>query len=247
MGYPLLLAAVAATAAGTGMQMAGAAQSRSAMNQAQAAEMARQKRYQQQADASFQQSLKGADRGTADAQMTAGAERRTAAYDKLAAVPVGQPLPTRPPTALPTATGTAAAAARTRANATATANAWSKLVGGAQARLGGADDWQLEQGIKNTGTNRDLAIIGSNARGSANILPLEMEQASHAGDGLAGWGQVLSALGSVAGLAGATAPAAGASAASKAAAANAAASGFMPAGQVTQRFASNPWGMIPVK
>lgn len=207
MPYPLMLAAAAATAAGTGMQMAGAAQARGAMNDARAAELSRQKRYQDEASAEFSKSLKKSDRATADEQMQAGADRRSAAYQALAASPVGQPLPTRPGSdGAVTDTGTAGAAARTKANATATANAWSRLVGGAQARLGGGEDWQLEQGIKNAEANRNLAITSSNARGSANILPWEMEEASHAGDGLKGWGQLVSALGSVAGIGAATAP-----------------------------------------
>ena len=215
MPYPVaLVAGLALSAAGTGMQMAGASKAKGAMNDAQTAELLRQRGYQKEADAAFQQNLATSKRDTADTEQQAGAERRKAEYGKIAATGAGVAAPIQQASAgNATPNSAAGAAARNKATVTASSNAWSKLVGDARAKLGGGDDWQLNQGIRNTRTNQDLAIASGNARSSANILPAEMQDASHAGDGLKGWGQLVGALGAVTGAYGATAAGAGASAA----------------------------------
>ena len=86
----------------------------------------------------------------------------------------------------------------------AASNAWSRLVGGAQARLGAGDDWGLDQNIRNARTRSDLAVTGSQARSSASLLGNEMNIAAHRGDGLNAWGQLAGALGSLAGAYAAT-------------------------------------------
>lgn len=204
MPYPVaLVAGLALSAAGTGMQMAGASRARREMQGAQDAEAARQRRYDEQAQATYAQSLAKSDRGTAEAETATGAQRRERAYANVAAHQaaggLAQPQVTR--------TGTAgAAAARTGATVRSAGNAWSRLVGGAQARLGGADDWGLQQQIRNRRASEDLAITGSNARRSAGLLGNEMQVARHAGDGLRAWGQLTSALGSLAGASAAVTP-----------------------------------------
>jgi len=192
MLYPLLLAGLAASAAGTGMQMAGARKSRKAMEATRAAELARQKKYQEQAGKTFEASLSKSTRANADAAMAEGANRRTSAYDRIAAgnQPTALNQVTTNRTVLPGPT-----------TANRSAEAWSQLVGGNQAKLGGTADWQLGQGIKDTRASQDLAVISDNARGSARILPSELEAASHKGDSLSGWGQLLQAAGAVAGMA----------------------------------------------
>lgn len=207
MPYPIaLVAGLALSAAGTGMQMAGASKARSAMNETQSAELLRQRKFKGDADAAFQQNLDKSKRDTAETEQTAGANRRTNEYSKLEATGAGVAAPIAT-----TASGSAnpnsaaGAASRNRSVVKASGNAWSKLVDSARARLGGGDDWQLEQAIRNNRTGQDLAITSSNARSSAAILPYEMQAASHEGDALKGWGQLVGALGAVTGMAGATA------------------------------------------
>ena len=207
--YPAILAGLALSAAGTGMQMAASSKAKGAMNDAQNAELLRQRGYQEQADASFQQNLAKSKRDTADTEQQAGADRRTAEYGKIAATGAGVAAPiTQTTSGNATPNSAAGAAARNKSTVTATGNAWSKLVGNARAKLGGGDDWQLNQSIRNTRANQDLAITAGNARASANILPVEMNAASHEGDALKGWGQLVGALGAVTGMAGSVAGAA---------------------------------------
>lgn len=206
MPYPVaLVAGIALSAAGAGMQAAGAQKAKGAMNDAQTAELLRQKKYQQEADASFQANLKKSDRGTAEAETQAGADRRAAEYQALDRTATGTEAPMTA-TATGTANSAAGAAKRAAGTVSATNNAWSRLVSNARAKLGGADDWQLSQTTRNTRTNQDLAITSSNARGSAAVLPYEMDAASHKGDTLKAWGSLASALGSAVGMYGATAP-----------------------------------------
>lgn len=202
MPYPIVLAlAAAASAAGTGLQMAGAEQSRRSMQKAQDAETARQKQYQQRAEATFQQSLKKSTPEAAANTMTQAATNRTGAYDRLAVNSVNLA-----PAGAQPVTGSMGAAQRTATATNAAGNAWSRLVGGAQARLGAQDDWGLDQAIKNSRTREDLAITGSQSRASANLLGNEMNIAAHKGDGLNAWGQLAGALGSLAGAYAATTP-----------------------------------------
>lgn len=206
MPYPILLAAGAAmAAAGAGMGMAGAAESKGAMNEARNAELLRQRGYQEQADKTVQASIGQSTRGVTDKQLAEGEASRNAGYAK-----VGQVVPGAQSASLPGQNGTVTAGeagsgptARAAATASKTANAWGRLVGGAQAKLGSYQDWGLAQRIKDARANSDLSVTNSFARGSANVLPVEMEAASHTGDELAGWGQLVGALGSATGMAGA--------------------------------------------
>lgn len=215
MPYPIALAAgLALSAAGAGMQMAGNARSKSAMNDAQNAELLRQKKFQQEADASFQQNVERSRRTTAEAEQEAGADRRLAEAAALELTGAGMAAPITAPASGSANPNSAAAAAQRSATATrAAGSAWSRLVGNAKARLGGGDDWQLAQAIGNNRTNLDLGITANQARGSAALLPYEMEEAQHRGDALRGWGQLVGALGAVTGAYGATAGAGAAAAA----------------------------------
>jgi hypothetical protein len=202
MAYPVALAAgLALSAAGTGMQMAGAKKARDKMDDTRRAELLRQKGYQRDADVAYQANREKSDRGTAEAEMAAGAQRREQEYQAVGQNTLGVAAPLATPAA---GNQTAGAASRTAANVQATGNAWTKLVNSARAKLGGGDDWQLNQAIRNQRAGEGIGIASSQARQSASLLPGEMEAASHAGDKLAGWGQLVSALGSVSGMYGAT-------------------------------------------
>ena len=204
MAYPIaLVAALALSAAGTGMQMAGAKKARDKMDDTRRAEMLRQKGYQRDADAAYEANRSKADRGTAEAEMAAGAQRREQEYQAVGQNTLGVAAPMATPAA---GNQTAGAASRMAANVQATGNAWTNMVNSARAKLGGSDDWELNQAIRNQRANEGIGIASSHARSSANLLPGEMQDASRAGDKLAGWGQLVSALGSVTGMYGAVAP-----------------------------------------
>lgn len=199
MPYPILLAAAAAlSAAGAGMGMAGQAKANREMDARQNAELLRQRGYQEEADATFNQSLDKSDRPQADEAIDAGAAQRQAAYTNLRNATYS--LTTTPGRNQPVGETTAGAADRTSASVAATNSAWSKLQGAARAKLGGYQDWGLENDIKDRRANQDLGITSTQARRSANVLPIEMQDASHSGDGLQAWGQLVSALGAVAGM-----------------------------------------------
>ena len=243
MAYPVLLAlGAAAAAAGTGMQMAAASEDRAAMAAAQQAELARQKGYQSEADATFKKSLKESAPESAAGQLDKAAADRAAHYQEIESSTIGTPLPTRPSgntvVGQPGTNG-GSATARASADAARTASAWSDLGNAAQSRLGSYGDWGLTQSIKNARANQDLAITSNLARGSAEVLPYEMQAAQHKGDALASWGSLVSALGSVAGMAGVTTPVT----AAEAAAGTAAGAGAL-FGQPITAPSVNPWTRI---
>lgn len=242
MPYPILLAVGAAlAAAGTGMSIAGNEQAKAAMERAQAAEGRRQKKYQQEAQGALSQSIDQSTRGVADKQLAEGEAARLKAYAEAGKTPLQ---------ALPTGTSGNAVVgnksnpiADARARAAATANAWNQLASKAQARMGSYEDWGLKQGVKNARANQNLGIVSSLARGSANVLPIEIQDAAHSGDELSGWGQLVSALGMVAG-AGAGAFAAPAAAGSSAAASTPTLGGMGSSVGGTALMGANAWGAV---
>lgn len=200
----LLLAGVAASAAGTGMGVAASAQDRSAMNNVRTIEARRQQDLQDQANGVFQKSLSASGADTAKKQTASGAAQRQSVYNALKQV-------AQPGTAAPATAADSPDAVVNTDNPTQTANslattrgnAWSTLTSGAASREGGYQDYDTDQALKNAEANRNLGVIGNRAAGWARIFPTELEVASHKGDALAGWGQLVSALGSVAGIGGA--------------------------------------------
>lgn len=209
MPYPLLLAAgLAATAAGTGLQMAGSAQSADAMARARDAFQLQQKKLQSDANMVLQKSQTQASRGTTDATLAAGAAQRgqlTSALQQ-ASVPAMAPLPSNSETGYQV-NDPGASAAQAAGNATRTANTE------AVNKLGAYDDWSSQQRLDAGEAARNLAPIQSKSMGNERLLPTELEAGSHAGDSLTQWGQIVGALGSVASMGaasgfGAAAPAA---------------------------------------
>ena len=190
MPYPLLLPALGLAVAGTGMQMAGARKARKEMNQTRDAEMARQKGYQREAQQTFNDSLAKSGRDVAATTMENAAQRRVANYNRMERSGGGSPM------VVARSNHTVGTTPQSASGA-----AWSRAVAGNQAKLGATGDWQMQQGIKDTRAGQALQITADNARGSARLLPMELDEASHAGDELSGWGQILSAVGQVAGSA----------------------------------------------
>lgn len=196
-----VLIGMLATAAGAGLSYAG--QRRASKEQQQVMEGYRTRNKGREAEAakSFGESLSQSGRDDYDAAATEGQNLRESAYSRLGSVAGGQALPT-------TSTGNRlvqSPVAVNRAQVRNAGNAWNKLLGNAQAKLGATQDWKLQQAIKDNRVNQDLSRIGTDARSDLNnVVPLEMNEAAHKGDALQGWGQLLSAVGTLAGVGGAT-------------------------------------------
>ena len=241
MPYPLIIAALALTAAGTAASIAGQEVAKRNTENALDAEQGRQKQFQNKAQGVFDTSLAASGEPQAQDQIDTGAAKRTAAYQEAALRAPGVAAPINK---VVTAAGPAG---RADVISKASQNAWAKAVGGSQATLGGGQDWVQNQNIKNTHANQDLSIIGNQAAGSAAVSQrAEIPHAQHSGDTYGEIGQILSSAGMLVGLYGATtAPAlAGQSAASTSAASQAAASGYTPVGSFATR-AGNAWTAIP--
>jgi hypothetical protein len=203
MPFPLIPIALGLSAAGAAMGYAGQRRAAKAQNQVMQDYRARNKAREAEADALFRESLGQSGVDDAEMALDEGAARREAAYEAAARSVPSQPLPT-------TAKGNKEVKPNTVKNA---GTVWEKLMNKAQSRLGSYSDWQLQQGIKDNRANQSIARVTDAARGDwNNVVPVEMTAASHKGDALQGWGQLLSAAGMLGGMSGAlaTAPAAAA-------------------------------------
>lgn len=187
--WPLLLAL-----AGTGFQIAGAKKSQKAADSAYSAEMQRQKVLRDQSQAVL---------GTSQGQMTpesvmsktkAGAERHKAGYDAAEGVPLAASAATAPLQRSATTVNTNREQARQESSDTR------------RAGLMGYSEWELQRAIENLLNNQQLGLTQNFAQGSNSVLPLELQAAQRAGEGLTGFGSLLSTAGMMTGLAGATAP-----------------------------------------
>jgi len=193
----VFVAGTVLTVAGTGMSIAANDEANSAMHKARDAEQARQQALTDQRQKIFDQSLEKSSVDNADQQITAGAQRRENAYTT-ATAPSGVAQSAQgTPVAVQASPGASDVGASARAGAKLATSAWSRMVGGAQAKLGGVGDWNQQQGIKNTRASQDLALNANKARGSLSVNQYEIEHASHAGDDLRDVGMVASALGSI--------------------------------------------------
>jgi hypothetical protein len=195
----LLLAGLGAGAAGTFMQYKG--QQRAAKATANVWNQFRQRNQQREADAAnvWSQNLKKSGADTANSEMAQGEQKRLAGYNRMDAVGA--------PAAMPRATtGNRVIATPTTASRASVKNAgsaWSKLLGGAQAKLGGVQQWQMNQQVRDNTTERELNRITRESRGDMNnVVPAQLNDASRKGDALMGWGSLVSSLGKLAGTAG---------------------------------------------
>jgi vacuolar-type H+-ATPase subunit F/Vma7 len=180
------------TAAGTAAQAAGARKAQKAMAGAREAERIRQKGYQSESDAAFNESMsqQGADlqkqkiaQAEADRTATAqGAQQQAAVVN----------IPTQGDT--PTIVSDETSARVGVGNAQAAQEAANR------AALASFGDVQLGNALMNTRYGQQQAQIGRNMQGSANVLGVEMENASRRGDSLKGIGSGLVAGGSLLGM-----------------------------------------------
>jgi hypothetical protein len=198
---------LAVSAAGTGAQMIGQNEAQSARESAQRAEMNRQSGYRKNAQAVVDQSIAESGRDTADPAIAAGADNRVNRFNSI--IQQGQ----TPPTGNTVNRSVVTTAGRPTPTMTASAQAWNRILGNRQAKLGGYADWGLARNVAAQRAGQKLGNISTDARNSAQILSADMQDANSAGDGWNMAGQVLGALGTVGGAYAATMPAAGAGAA----------------------------------
>jgi hypothetical protein len=213
----LFVAGTVLTVVGTGASIAANEAQDSAVHNARNDERMRQEKLSKQRQKTFDNSLNESGVDTAQKDLNTGTGAREALYAQAGNAPQGA-------TATPalqqstTVSGGAPTQQSLQTSKEAT-NAWSKLVGGSEAKLGAYGDWTQNQQIKNNRAAQDLAINANKSRGSLSVNQFEIEHASHAGDNLRDWGTVASALGSIgmmggaAGLAGTANSAIGTSAA----------------------------------
>jgi hypothetical protein len=209
MYAPLLIAGLAATMAGTGMQIAGNMQDKSALSAERARESQQQAGFQSKAQGDVNASLAQSTPAVQQQQSQAGAANRLSMYQGLKSAGAPLTAPTDTPTSNTIIGGPSARAATVAGSA---GGAWQDLAANAQAREGGRSDWQTQQGVKNAVTMGKLGAIGTEASDAASIYPIEQQVAMQKGDPLNGWGSLLSTLGGLSMMGAAvTAPAAAAS------------------------------------
>ena len=191
-------ASIALTVAGTASQAAAANQAKKAMQGAQGAERIRQKGYQDQSSAvqagsEARMSKASQDKGQAEAEAARNA-------DYAAANAAAQS---------PTATEGANLAGDQSANAIiasenarASQNAlgYAGQQGNAKAALQGYTDLNLGNALANARAMEQQRQLGNFMQGSSGVLGLEMDEASHKGDGLKTLGSLLSTAGGIAGM-----------------------------------------------
>ena len=189
----LVNASLAATAAGTGMQIAAQQKAKKAMGEAAALESGRQKTYRDQADAVFQESL-----GTAGAGVT-GTKEADASASREAAYKAAQAgAPTVSVAGTQGGTSKVVQDSATRENAIAGAKAGNAAH--REAVLKGFGDVGIGTAIEQARSRQAAGQIGGFSKGSLDANRAELDYASHKGDSLNSWGQGISAAGTLASL-----------------------------------------------
>lgn len=190
----IMIAGLAASAAGTGMSMAGQQESADAMERARANFRLKQQQLQEDANKVFAKSKSMATIASTDETLAKGAAQRGQIVKALqqASTPMATALPSNPATGYQVS-DPGAAAAQAAGNATRTANT------AAANTLGAYDDWSNQNQLNAADAARNMAPISSKSQGNARVFPTQLEAASHKGDNLSQWGQIVGALGSVAG------------------------------------------------
>ncbi len=222
---PTSITALALAAAGTYASYEGAQQTKHATEDTQEAEATRQKGYADKSRALFDQSL---NYNQADAQQG----REQSASDKLNALyqdsvdnTLGQMAPMGA-NVEQSASDTPKIIADNFKNAIDLGKSRASAQLRGKAALGGFDDMLAHTKIQDANIANEQGIFGNFMRGSANVVPIELQAASHAGDSAKNWGAALSAASSIVGGIGtAAALKAGAGTAAGATAAESAAAG----------------------
>ena len=211
MGWPALIG-LAVSAAGTGMQIAASKKEQSAMESKAQEELSRQQRYQKEAGGEFQKSLAESGEPQYQKQAAQGSQKLSDAYTNVKNIPL----------TLPAATASSPSAQIVEDRGT---QALNKTSDAARAQLGGVNEFQIQQMIKNLRAQQQLGVIATNARMSQGVEPLELQAAGRSAEGLRGVGSLASTLGGLMSIYSAGLPASSSSAATGAAATTAASAG----------------------
>ena len=196
MAFPLALLGLGLSVAGGVASHMGAKRSAQAQANVWNSFRERNAKRQQEGDEIFRRNLEKSGADTADREIDLGAQRRESAYAKLDR--------SASPAPVQGTTNRMVQAPARGASVKNAGNAWSRLLGKAQARLGGRADWLLNQNVRDQRTTQELNRVSNFARGDLNnVVPVELNAAARKGDSLRGWGSLLSAAGMLAGTAGA--------------------------------------------
>ncbi len=192
------LIALALTAAGTAASAAGVRKAQKAQAGAREAERTRQKGFQSEADARAAENLASTNKGATDSGMAKAEAERKAASDA-AVAEVRAPVEAAGANLAGDSSGARVVAGE---NATQAAKGLGYAIqqGAAKAKLAGFNDVGFENALLNARTNQDIARIANFAKGSSDVLPVELEAAAQKGQGLRTLGSVLSTAGTVAGI-----------------------------------------------
>ncbi len=211
MCYPLAIAALALTAAGTGLSIAGQNAANSAREKALSNSVKEQDQSRNEASAIFNQNT--ANQTPADYQKNIkdAATQREGEYQaaqQSAPGLVNLPKQGESPTVVNEAN-------RKFSDLSMFRNQQNQQA----ALLAGYGDAQFGQNLANNRVGQDLGRVSNFAEGNLRTLPFELDSAGHAGDSLRLGGTIASALGTIAGLGAASGIGAGATAAGGAGAA----------------------------
>lgn len=193
-----ITASIALAAAGSVAQAAGVRKAQKAQAGAQEAERIRQKRYQSEADARASENLAATNKDATDKGMDKSKAEREAASAK-AVSEVQAPLAPSGENLAGDQTANAVIDAETAKQASKGLG-FALQQGSAKANLASLNDVMFQNAISNARANQDIGRIANFARGSADVLPIELEAAARRGQGLRTLGSLLSAGGQVVGM-----------------------------------------------
>jgi hypothetical protein len=182
------VAGLAASAAGTGLSMAGAAKAQDAMEKQIQNQIAYQQSLQARATPVFQRSLQESSPEQVGRQMKQGEDQANALYRDVQSLPLGSALS-------PISEGQQRDT-RTR-DVIAAQNQ-------AQAGLQGVSGMQSQQWLKNAEAQNQLGVFSNLANSSSQATPYLVQLAGHAGDSLAGLGSLMSTAGTLGAMYGAS-------------------------------------------
>jgi hypothetical protein len=192
---PMSIAAAALTVAGVGAQAVGAGKARRAQSNVASAETARQRGYQAEQSALFDQTMAGQTREASDQRLSDATARRTNALQ--GAVTPGSVMD------VPLAGNEASVVADTISRRLAESAQTARDEGGRLGALGAYKDLNLGNSIDLGRSGQQQGMFTGFSRGSSDLVPMEMDVAGHKGDNWASIGRLLGGLGTVTGMAGA--------------------------------------------
>lgn len=187
MGWATAIASLV----GTALSVAGASESRSAMNKATDKEIANQAGYQKKGNSIMEQLLTKESPKAAEQNLQTGTTNAGQEY---------QHLQDLKPTTGALITPTSATVDTARGADTARSNAARAKLSGGYANMG-LGSWLAKQDERD-----QMGLNNSFAANSARLLPLDLQKAEGAGSTLQGIGSLVSSVGSLAGMYGATQP-----------------------------------------